>query len=97
MTKLIPALAALALLGSGAAFAANQAAAPATTPAPTATSAPAAAGTATAPAGKATATTTTPAAKPMKKSCGKQATEKKLTGKDRTQFVKDCKSGKAAG
>jgi hypothetical protein len=68
--KITTAFVAVALLGCGAAFAAD---------APTAPSA-------------------TPVAKHASlKACNKQADEKKLTGKDRSSFVKDCKAGKAAG
>jgi hypothetical protein len=31
----------------------------------------------------------------MSRSCSKQASDKKLTGDDRTNFVKSCKAGKA--
>jgi hypothetical protein len=51
------------------------------------------ASTATAPA-KTSSASTTSSAKP---SCSKQATAKKLTGADRTQFLKDCKAGKTSG
>jgi hypothetical protein len=68
--KITTALAAVALLGCGAAFAAN---------APTAPSA-------------------TPVAKHASlKACNKKADEQKLTGKERSAFVKDCKAGKSAG
>jgi len=50
-----------------------------------------------APAGGAA---TAPAAAPAKhmslKACNKQADSKKLTGEDRTKFVKDCRAGKSA-
>jgi hypothetical protein len=71
--KITAALAAVAILGCGAAFAAN---APAATPA-------------------------APSATPVKhtsiKACNKQADGKKLTGADRTAFVKSCHAGKATG
>ncbi|MGH8134491.1 MAG: PsiF family protein [Steroidobacteraceae bacterium] len=42
-----------------------------------------------------------PSATPVKhatlKSCNKAATAKKLTGKERAQFVKDCRDGKTRG
>lgn len=73
--KITAALAAVALLGCGAAFAAD---APATTAKPA-----------------------TPSATPVKhaslKACNKQADGKKLTGADRTAFVKSCHAGKSAG
>ena len=50
------------------------------------------------PAGSAA---TAPSATPVKhaslKACNKQADEKKLTGADRSKFVKDCRAGKSAG
>jgi len=68
--KMTPAFVAVALLGCGAAFAAD---------APTAPSA-------------------TPVTKHASlKACNKQADEKKLAGKERASFVKDCKAGKASG
>jgi len=73
--KITAALAAVAVLGCGGAFAAN---------APAATATPAA-----------------PSATPVKhtsvKACNKQADGKKLTGADRTAFVKSCHAGKATG
>jgi Spy/CpxP family protein refolding chaperone len=66
MTKITTALAAIAILGCGAAFAADQPAAP----------------------------SATPVKKMSTKACNKKADEQKLTGKERTQFVKDCKAGK---
>ena len=63
--KLLSALTLTALLGTSAAFAADQ---------------PATSGTAAAPAAKHMSL----------KACNKQADEKKLTGADRTAFVKDC-------
>ncbi|HKT72863.1 MAG TPA: PsiF family protein [Steroidobacteraceae bacterium] len=46
--------------------------------------------------------TTAPSATPVAKhaslkACNKQADEKKLTGKDRSSFVKDCRAGKSSG
>ena len=42
-----------------------------------------------------------PSATPVKhaslKTCNREASEKKLTGKERAQFVKDCRAGKASG
>jgi hypothetical protein len=42
-----------------------------------------------------------PSATPVKhaslKTCNKEATDKKLTGKERAQFVKDCRAGKTSG
>jgi hypothetical protein len=67
--KITTALAAVAILGCGTAFAADQ---------PTAPSA-------------------TPVKHLSMKACNKQADAKKLTGKERSQFVKDCRSGKSAG
>ncbi len=75
MTKFTTALVALAILGSGAAFAADQAAPAAATPA---------------------APSATPVKKPSLKACNKKADEQKLTGKDRSAFVKSCKAGKAS-
>ena len=40
---------------------------------------------------------TASASTPSKPSCSKQATAKKLTGADRTHFMKDCKAGKTTG
>jgi hypothetical protein len=41
-----------------------------------------------------------PSATPVKhstlKTCNKKATDKKLTGKDRAQYVKDCQAGKTS-
>ena len=51
--------------------------------------------TAPAPA-SATPSSSAPAAKPTAASCKKQAAAKNLTGTDKTQFVKDCKAGKAS-
>jgi len=69
MTKITTALAAVAILGCSAAFAADQPAAPSATP-----------------------------VKHMSlKACTKQADAKKLTGKERSQFVKDCHAGKLTG
>jgi len=70
MTKITTALAAVAILGCSAAFAAaDQPAAPSATP-----------------------------VKHMSlKACNKQADTKKLTGKERSQFVKDCRAGKSTG
>jgi Spy/CpxP family protein refolding chaperone len=73
MKKITTALAAIAILGCGAAFAADQAA--------------------TSPA----APSATPVKKMSMKACNKKADEQKLTGKERTQFVKDCRAGKASG
>ncbi|TLY62617.1 MAG: phosphate starvation-inducible protein PsiF [Gammaproteobacteria bacterium] len=67
--KIITALAAVAILGCGAAYAADQPAAP----------------------------SATPVKKMSLKACNKQAEEKKLTGKERSAFVKDCRAGKSAG
>jgi len=36
----------------------------------------------------------TPVKHPTLKSCNKEATARKLTGKEREQFVKDCTAGK---
>jgi hypothetical protein len=70
--KITAALAAVAILGCGAAFAATG-----------------------------TATPAAPSATPVKhtsvKACNKQADGKKLTGADRTAFVKSCHAGKATG
>lgn len=42
-----------------------------------------------------------PSATPVKhatlKSCNKEATARKLTGKERAQYVKDCQAGKSSG
>lgn len=42
-----------------------------------------------------------PSATPVKhasqKTCNKEATAKKLTGKERAQFIKDCRAGKTTG
>ena len=51
--------------------------------------------TSTAPA-SATPASAAPAAKPTAAACKKQAAAKNLTGTDKTQFVKDCKAGKAS-
>jgi hypothetical protein len=52
--------------------------------------------TATAPANASPTTSVTPATgKPTLAACKKQAADKNLTGADKTQFVKDCRSGKA--
>ncbi len=51
--------------------------------------------TSTAPAAAAPSSSA-PAAKPTAASCKKQAAAKNLTGADKTQFVKDCKAGKAS-
>jgi hypothetical protein len=66
--KAVTVLAAVALLGCGAAFATDPPAAPSATPVKHATL----------------------------KSCNKEATAKKLTGKERAQYVKDCQSGKSS-
>ena len=68
MTKITTALAAVAILGCGVAFAVDQ------PPAPTAT-----------PVKKATSL----------KACNKKADDKKLTGAERSQFVKSCRTGKS--
>jgi len=53
--------------------------------------------TATAPANASPTTTVTPAnGTPTLAACKKQATDKKLTGADKKQYVKDCRAGKAA-
>lgn len=80
MTKITTALAAIAILGCGAAFAAPQTS---TTPSTTTPSA-------TTPA----APSATPVKKMSLKACNKKADEQKLTGKDRSKFVKDCRAGK---
>jgi Spy/CpxP family protein refolding chaperone len=69
MKKITTALAALAILGCGVAFAADQPAAP----------------------------SATPVKHPSTKACNKMADQKKLTGKERSQFVKDCHAGKSTG
>jgi hypothetical protein len=51
------------------------------------------ASTATPPAKTSSTASTSTSTKP---SCSKQATAKKLTGADRTQFIKDCKAGKTS-
>jgi psiF repeat-containing protein len=52
-------------------------------------------------AANAPATPAAPSATPVKhtsiKACNKQADGKKLTGADRTAFVKSCHAGKATG
>jgi hypothetical protein len=78
--KLISALAVAFVLGSTAAIAAQ------TTATAPASATPSSSGS------SATAT----AAKPTTASCKKQAAAKNLTGADKTQFVKDCKAGKAS-
>ena len=104
MTKFTSALAAVALLGCGAAFAAN----PTTSATSGSTAAPAAStsSTATTPAPRSThmaqagtsaqpsAPSATPVKKPTWKECRKQATDKGLKGKERSQFIKDCHAGK---
>jgi len=40
------------------------------------------------------APTATPIKRPSLKTCNKAATDKKLAGKERAQFVKDCQAGK---
>lgn len=91
--KLLSALAVTALLGTSAAFAASP------------TTAPTSGGTATAPAATSAApATSTASGKPTAhahhgmslKACNKKADEKKLTGDERTTFVKDCRAGKEA-
>ena len=67
--KIITALAAVAILGCGAAYAADQPAAP----------------------------SATPVKKMSSKACNKQADEKKLAGKERSAFVKDCRCVQSAG
>lgn len=42
------------------------------------------------------APTATPVKHPTLKSCNREATAKKLSGRDREQYVKDCTAGKAA-
>jgi psiF repeat len=69
MKKLTTALTAVAILGCGAAFAADQPAAP----------------------------SATPVKKMSMKACTKQANEKGLKGKEKTQYVKDCRAGKTSG
>jgi hypothetical protein len=49
-----------------------------------------------APAAGAAAPAATPAKHVSLKACNKQADEKKLTGADRSKFVKDCHAGKSA-
>ncbi|HEY4213824.1 MAG TPA: PsiF family protein [Steroidobacteraceae bacterium] len=89
--KIAATLAAIALIGCGSAFAAD---APAGT---AAAKAPAAASATTPAAGSATpAPSAAPAKHASLKACNKQADGKKLTGSDRTKFVKDCHSGKSA-
>lgn len=52
--------------------------------------------TASAPANASPTTSVTPAnGKPTAASCRKMAADKNLTGADKTQFMKDCKAGKA--
>jgi ribosomal protein L12E/L44/L45/RPP1/RPP2 len=41
------------------------------------------------------APTATPVKHPSLKSCNREATVKKLNGRDREQYVKDCTAGKA--
>ncbi len=104
MTKFTSALAAVALIGCGTAFAANQttSATPSSTAAPaTATSSaattPATPKTHMAQAGTSaqpSAPSATPVKKPTWKACRKQATDKGLKGKERSQFIKDCHAGK---
>jgi psiF repeat len=51
--------------------------------------------TASAPANASPTTSVTPAnGKPTVASCKKLAADKKLTGADKTQFMKDCQAGK---
>jgi psiF repeat len=38
----------------------------------------------------------TPIKHPTLKSCNRQATARKLTGKERAEFVKDCQAGKTS-
>jgi hypothetical protein len=78
MKKLTTALTAIAILGCGAAFAADQG------------------GTAPSSAAAPTAPAATPVKKPSLKSCNKKADAQKLTGKERSQFVTDCKAGKSS-
>lgn len=49
------------------------------------------------PALAAEAPSAVPVKHPTLKSCNRQATAKKLTGKDREQFVKDCLAAKTPG
>lgn len=52
--------------------------------------------TATPPTNASPTTAVNPATgNPTAATCGKQATAKNLTGADRKQYMKDCKSGKA--
>jgi hypothetical protein len=52
--------------------------------------------TATAPANASPTASVNPATgKPTAAACRKQAADKNLTGADKTQFMKDCKAGKA--
>jgi hypothetical protein len=92
MTKITTALTAIAILGCGAAFAAPQTSTTPSTTTPSATTPSATTPSASTPA----APSATPVKKVSLKACNKKADEQKLTGKDRSKFVKECRAGKSS-